>query len=536
MTPKRYFLLIVFAILPITLLAQDDRSIQGAVGAVTIDGKVWNQVALRPVVPIWKFGVALDLVFYIDGEGNIRKDNWDFSSGQAIKNTLIDKIYYIRYGKPDDPLYLKIGALDYVDLGYGILVNGYTNTTDYPQIRRVGLDMSVKTKAVRLEGFVNDFKENASLFGARGVTRKFSGLPIGISVVVDRNQYLGLKDRDDDGLPDAVDDFPNNDEWKIDTDGDGLADSDPLDTDRDGDGYVDVDDINAIHSWWDELGENVGFDFSNQSYYDSIPDGDILLREPLLDIHEDSNPIAAVAIDIGYPILTDGKFKLSIYAQMAKMLGETIDPEHPDQLVPLGSGLIPLGLSAGFGPLRLNMEYRMIPGDGRFDFNYWNRSYDLERVAVVVGDSSVYIRTKEQSLGQFGPQNGVFGQLTVAAGNLLSIGARYQNLKGSQWDEDQNAFITDYNQSLLGQVRLTKSISKLSRAELFYEQRNVDNPFKFELTESTIMGYVLGMDMGGGMTLLYRFTRTFKDTNGDGVIKGKDETANFITFETAFAF
>ena len=46
--------------------AQDGRSMQGAFGAVTIDGKVWNQIALRPIVPFGKFAVALDLVFYFD--------------------------------------------------------------------------------------------------------------------------------------------------------------------------------------------------------------------------------------------------------------------------------------------------------------------------------------------------------------------------------------------------------------------------------------------------------------------------------------
>ena len=41
--------------------AQEGRSMQGAFGTVTIDGKMWNQIALRPVVPVWKFAVALDL-------------------------------------------------------------------------------------------------------------------------------------------------------------------------------------------------------------------------------------------------------------------------------------------------------------------------------------------------------------------------------------------------------------------------------------------------------------------------------------------
>mgnify|MGYP004031978327 CR=1 FL=1 len=103
-------------------------SVQGAFGAVTIDGKIWNQVALRPIIPIGKVSVALDIVFYIDQNGNIHDDEWDFSDGKKSKNSIIDKIYYIRYGKKWDPFYFQIGALDNVTIGQGILVNRYSNT------------------------------------------------------------------------------------------------------------------------------------------------------------------------------------------------------------------------------------------------------------------------------------------------------------------------------------------------------------------------------------------------------------------------
>ena len=82
------------------IFSQDEtetRSVQGALGAVTIDGKIWNQIALRPVIPFGKLSVAFDLVLYIDQDGNIHKDEWDFSSGEKVKNYIIDKVYYIRY-------------------------------------------------------------------------------------------------------------------------------------------------------------------------------------------------------------------------------------------------------------------------------------------------------------------------------------------------------------------------------------------------------------------------------------------------------
>ena len=62
-------------------------SVQGAFGSVTIDGKIWNQVALRPIIPIGKVSLALDIVFYIDQDGNIYDDEWDFSNGKKSKNS-----------------------------------------------------------------------------------------------------------------------------------------------------------------------------------------------------------------------------------------------------------------------------------------------------------------------------------------------------------------------------------------------------------------------------------------------------------------
>ena len=48
-----------------------NKSLQGAFGAVTIDGKIWNQLALRPTLPFGNLSVAFDVVLYIDQNGNI---------------------------------------------------------------------------------------------------------------------------------------------------------------------------------------------------------------------------------------------------------------------------------------------------------------------------------------------------------------------------------------------------------------------------------------------------------------------------------
>ncbi|MFQ6673852.1 MAG: thrombospondin type 3 repeat-containing protein, partial [Fidelibacterota bacterium] len=236
--------------------AQEDvsRPTEGSVGAVTIDGELWNQLALRPVIPFGKLAVALDIVLYIDADGNIHKDEWDFSSSGAIKNTLVDKIYYVRYGLPRDPLFLRAGALDDVTVGYGILVAGYSNTIQYPQVRKVGLEVGLKRGRYVTGGFVNDFKENLGLVGGRVSTTVAGRFQVGISLVADRNQYLGLKDGDGDGRPDVVDDFPDDDRFFLDSDGDGIPDHKDLDID--GDGITDTLD-SQIPGW---AGESIIID------------------------------------------------------------------------------------------------------------------------------------------------------------------------------------------------------------------------------------------------------------------------------------
>lgn len=514
--PRNIFLVIILVcLMPLNSQIQN----KAAVGAVTIDGKVWNQIAMRPVIPIGKWGVALDLVIYFDAEGNIHSDEWDFSSTNAIKNTLIDKIYYIRYGYPGDRIYGKIGALDRVDLGYGILVSGYTNTMLYPQERKTGFNFEYNSKYNNIEGFANDFKENIGLFGGRIVTRKVMGLPIGFSIVSDRNQYLGLKDSDGDGRPNIVDDFPNDKNWWVDTDGDGIADNNPDEWDIDGDGITDTLD-SRIPGW---TGEPV------------ILDQDIFRKGNPINLSEDSDNIMAFALDIGYPLVTQDNFSIFLYAQMAQMIGETVHPGTGESLS-LGTGLVPFGVSSRFGPARFYFEYRMMP-QGRFEFNYWNRLYEIERIRFSSGgDNQILLKTKESGLGRFGKQKGYFARMVLNVGPMLEASASYHDMLGEIWSIPEGDFIDDKNQTFLASIRLKKAISKIQHARAFYEQRNVPNPFKFDYTESTILGYQLGIALGQGLVLNYTFRRSFRDMNGDGKISGDNETIDIRSIETSFSF
>ena len=86
------------------------------IGSVTLDGVLYNQLALRPEINIGKVGIGLDLVVYVDNEGNMRYDEWDIENDPGL---LLDKILFIRYGKKTDPAWIKYDGISIGAQGWG---------------------------------------------------------------------------------------------------------------------------------------------------------------------------------------------------------------------------------------------------------------------------------------------------------------------------------------------------------------------------------------------------------------------------------
>ena len=176
----------------------------GAIGAVIIDGKVYQQFSLRPDIPLGKFGVGVDLTFYFDEKGELREEDWDEPFDY------VEKIYYIRYGLPGDPFYLRVGALDAVTLGYGIIMRHYSNAIQYPEIKRLGIYTEGEHGRVGWQAMLNNLREidEPGLVGCRISYRTpVAGLTFGGTIGYDGNQYAGARDADDDGVPDGLDWF-----------------------------------------------------------------------------------------------------------------------------------------------------------------------------------------------------------------------------------------------------------------------------------------------------------------------------------------
>ena len=312
-----------------------------------------------------------------------------------------------------------------------------------------------------------------------------------------------------------------------------------VDLEIDGDGVLNQNDI-VIDG--DGVSDTLYSDIPGWDLDTSIVlDTDITRKPEPLNVNEKSRSIYAISLDASKKIYAERNMSVSVYAQFAALIGKTSDPVSGRDTT-LGTGLIPFGLSTKFGPARLKFEYRIMP-QGRFEFGYWDRSYEIERatfsstnVDILSGGSFGEIITKDSRLGKFGKQKGYFSTLSLDLGAMIGASMSYQNLFGEQWSGSTNSFIEDRNQSFIASVGLKKPISRITNARWYYQQRNVPNPFEFEFTESTITGYRVGIKLGNGMILNYIFRRSFRDIDGDGKVNGPDETINMTSIEPSFSF
>ena len=480
---KVYLFLIIFSL--IFSQEKEGMTTSGSMGSVTIDGKIYNQVAIRPEIPIGKLGLGLDAYIYFNDEG-IYEGNWDFSSGQAAYETIIDKIYYIRWGLPGDNLYFKVGALPSATLGQGILVNNYSNIMEYPQIRRVGLDFKMKfMKQWGVEIIHSNFKKvTPGVLATRLSYDPFPRLSAGFSYVTDLDQNQGLRDRDGAKYPDYFDHFPD----------DGNQFSKALEEEI----------FNGWQSKYSSINNDDTTGFSEWYLTDNLDHNTFI---PLGKA--DKDPVSAVSFDL---VLRLSK-RMYLYSQFAKLIGETDTSKTSE--ADLGYGIVPIGFASKLGPLTFRGEYRI--QSANFVFSYWDQAYDLNR--AITRDNSII--TKESQMYKYGEMNGLYLNLNSNIMDLVFLDVSYQNMAGDVWDETESSFKEDANQTLMGKISLnTRKIAKLDVAEAFYQQSNVTNPFDFEPNEATISGYNLGFEVSAGMTLVYK-NRTTYAPDGDGGYKAE---------------
>ncbi len=173
---------------------QDSKgSFTGGFTYTQIGGEHFAGLVLSPEFKIWKIGLGLNVpVLYGLESQKIRTEIFEGGVGAARL------VRYIRLGSQKrDPYYVRIGELTNTMIGFGGLVNNYTNTTSYEK-RKMGLHYDFNILGLAgLEGMYSDFDPaSLNLLAVRPYVRPLAWtiipvartLEIGATVIKDRDQ------------------------------------------------------------------------------------------------------------------------------------------------------------------------------------------------------------------------------------------------------------------------------------------------------------------------------------------------------------
>jgi hypothetical protein len=359
---------------------------------------------------------------------------------------------------------------------------------------------------------IKEFSRGGTLIGFRSTYTVSENFPLtlGVSYVRDVNQFSGLKDKDDDYIPDIFDDFPEDNLFSKDTDGDGIADNDTLELDVDGDGLTD----------WIYPGMVEGIDDTVQL------DQNITLKIDPFSLENNKSNGNGFSVDIGYPVFNNKLFSFDIYSEFNSLSFPEVISTDLDtfRIERSGTGITVPGIKTRLAFINLSLEYRMISGS--YVPQFFDQGYDLNRVSTfTIGDSTV-VKTKDmlvfENMDNSNTSTGYFGSASFNIFNVVDFVASYANMKADTVEIKSFSAYLNLN---------TENIPKLSMATAYYQRNNDENPFDFENPSvNTVMGYKVGYELSKGVSLIWDFKQYYQDI-GNGL-----EPIQQTTIETAFSF
>ena len=480
------------------------------IGSATLDGVIYNQIALRPEIYIAKIGIGLDLAVYMDNDGNIRKDEWDIDNDPSL---LLDKILYVRYAERTDPIWIKYGSIESLTLGYGGIMNNYSNMMQYPSVRRVGVGTGFNYKQVSGELFLSNLKDisrGGTVTGLRIQYTISDEIPIslGFNYITDGNMFSSLKDKDNDTYPDVFDDFPDDSTIWNDTDGDGWPDPGQgtgvpdslIDIDADGDNITDSQESNA----------------------------DIELKSTPFSLKDNKAKTTGFSFDVGYPILESNVISITLFAEYNKLNFQSAISSDSSfvRKERSGTGITIPGLrSKILSFLNLSLEYRTI--NNAYLPQFFDQAYDINRIVTSSSNNQTIVRTKDmiifESMSDSSKSSGLFGSAGFNLFDLADFTVSYANMKADTSEIKSFSSFLTLN---------TDIIPKISLATAYYQRNNDDNPFDFDNpTENTIMGYTIGYELSKGVSLIMDFKQSYRN-DGTGNLEAIKQT----NIETSFSF
>jgi len=168
-------------------------SFTGGVTYTKIGDENFVGLVLSPEFKIWKIGLGLNVPILYGLESQAVRTEM-FEGGVGVARL----IRYVRLGSQKrDPIYIRVGELNNTMIGFGGLVNNYTNTTSYEK-RKMGIHYDMNFKGlVGLEGMYSDFDATSlNLLAVRPYVRPLAWtiipivrtLEIGATYISDNDQ------------------------------------------------------------------------------------------------------------------------------------------------------------------------------------------------------------------------------------------------------------------------------------------------------------------------------------------------------------
>ncbi len=129
---------------------------------------------------------------------------------------LIDHIKYIELFERNDPVFLRVGLIENVRYGKGLLMNGYNNALFLPFEKSNGVEFYLNLEKFSGKILVNDISYPA-LFGVFGKYKFSEDVRVYVYYVGDFDILRDVHDSDGDGYPDEYDPQPDSFNTKYDS-------------------------------------------------------------------------------------------------------------------------------------------------------------------------------------------------------------------------------------------------------------------------------------------------------------------------------
>ncbi|MDR0330549.1 MAG: hypothetical protein LBH93_02415 [Chitinispirillales bacterium] len=453
-----------------------------SVGMATVDGEPWSRIALGVDLPIWKFGVFLDIELFIDNDSKLSNKGWDFENNAA--EAILRKIRYIRYGHENEPLFVKFGGLSNVTLGYGMILDRFTNMLRYPDEKLLGLQFylnDVSPVGVSLQTMISDFaemKDDGGVYAARLAVRPLKqsgifladGLTVGGMFAMDANVLAPAR------------------KW-------GVNKEDQI-----------LKEIRDSTDFFDEY-KNIYEKHTGLS-------ADAILEK--LDaedsLRKSTRSFSLYGFDAGLPIISTDLLSVELYGQSA-FRADTVS----------GWGIGAPGVAAKLWKLWANLEYRKI--EGRFTPGYFDAYYLDERY------SRGQLLSKDQLIDSVS-LSGVFGRVGMDVFGAITVDGSYQYMAGEDGYKSQGYEAT----AGIGEAIMSR-IPKFNTAEIYIRNANVGIYDKYDKKGNLIVsdaavfppetykaglfdrspgmywGYRLGFEIAAGASLIWDYRYGWKIEN-----------------------